>query len=289
MSRLVTFATLILTLLSAASLAPALAEEEARPDSRILSDKWGFGLGGFVLDFDTTASVNTGTVIGGSIGLESDLGLESDKKTFRADGFYRFNARHSLEFAYFSISRDGASILDERIEFVDEDGETVIFDVGADVESEFLTRMFKATYRYTFVNNGRTEAGFNAGLSTYKFGLRIAGEATINDGTGQEEVVFDEAETSIIAPVPTFGMFVTHAFKPRLILRMRAEFFDISVGDYTGRVVDTQVLLDYFVSRRVGLGVGFNTIDINVQRKGDQPFRVGYKQTGLLGYVSFVF
>jgi len=277
--------------LAATATFPVLADDEtdSRPPARILSDRWGIGVGGILADFDTSAVVSAGTVVGGVIRLESDLGLEDDKSTFRIDGFYRFNPRHSLVGSYFGLSRDGSSILDARIEFMDEDGETVVFDVGADVETEFGTRNFKVTYRYSFVNDGRTEAGFTAGFSTYKFDLKIAGDATVDDGTGGEDIVFDEASQDILAPVPGIGLFVTYAFRPNLVLRMYAEFVDLQISGYSGRVVDTAVTLDYFVSRHVGIGIGTNVVDIDVSRSGDLPFNVRYKQSSATWYVGFVF
>lgn len=265
-----------------ASAGPALAEAGDRPDTRVLDDKWGVSLGGYAVDFQTTAAVGTGTFIGTVIRLEDDLSVDSNKTTFRLGGFYRFKKRHGIEIGFFDLNRSGSTIIDEQIEF-----QGVVYDVGAEINSTFDAQLFKATYRYSFINSGKTEAGFSAGLSTYWFDIALDGEATVEENRQVYEEV--RTETDLLAPVPSLGMFITHAITPKLLLHLRAQFFDLSVGDYSGRLIDTSFSFDYYFTRHFGIGLGGNTNDIRYENMGDKPYTVDYSQSGLIWYLTGVF
>jgi hypothetical protein len=85
-------------------------------------------------------------------------------------------------------------------------------------------------------------------------------------------------------------MFVHHAFRPNLIIGLRASVLNLDVGDYLGRVVNSGVTLDGFFSKHVGIGIGTNTSDIQFDSAGgDTPFRVAYRQSGFTGYLTFGF
>jgi hypothetical protein len=261
---------------------PTFAEDGNQKEARLISDKAGISLGGFLVDFTTEAAAGFGTVVGTVIRLEDDLSIDDSKATFRLGGFYRFGKRHALDVSFFDLNRRGATVIDEQIEF-----EGVLYDVGARVDSQFDIQLFRVSYRHSFVNNGKTEAGFAAGLSTYWFDLMLDGEATINEARQTAERV--RAETDILAPVPTVGMFIHHAFTPKWILRMRAQFFDLDVGDFTGRLIDAEATMDYYFTRHFGIGLGLNTTDIRYEDNGDDPYSIDYRQGGLVWYLSGVF
>ena len=277
--RLATIAILTV-LVCAVGNPPTLAESE----TRVVDDKLVFRLGGYLTDFKTDASVGSGGVFGTALRLEDELLLDEDRSVARLDGFFRFNERHSLEFGFWSLNRTGLTAIDEQILF---DGNTFAIDVT--VASKFDTSWFRAGWRFSALRTERGEAGFSAGLSAYEFKVGLAGEATVSDGVGGTTLAAIRAEEDIIAPVPTVGMFVTYAFKPKLILLLKADFLKLEVGDLEGNVLDTRVLLEWYFSKHFGLGVGTNTTEIEIKDVGDDPFSVDYRQSGFLGYVTVAF
>lgn len=253
---------------------PALAAEE----SRLLASRGGFTVGGFLVDFDTEIQAGR-ELLGTNIDLENDLALESDQTTFRIDGFYRFAPVHALDVGYFSIGRNGSAVLDKEIEFDD-----VVYGPGR-VDTTFDVKLFRVAYRHSFVNNGKTEAGFTAGLSAYDFNAGIEGVVFVN---GVENSASTDA--GVLAPVPTVGMFVHYAILPNLVLQLDANFFRLnSISDYSGRLVDTRATLDWFFVRNVGIGGGINNTDLNFKKNSGDTFAVNYRQSGFLGYVTFAF
>jgi hypothetical protein len=195
---------------------------------------------------------------------------------------YRWRPKHTFVFAYFLLDRKGRSVLDERIEFDD-----LAFDVGAEVSSRFASQIYGGGYRYSFVNTGRSEAGLAFGLSFYDFELELEGSAIAVGDTASASAEFQGAEGNLLAPVPSIGIFLDHAFTPNFIFRSGATFLDVTIGDYTARVVDTHLLLEYFFWRDLGLLFGGSGTDIGVESRGDKPLVVSYRQSGVIFALSY--
>ena len=270
-------------LLLAAGL-PVLAASGSGDETRVVDDKWVIAVGGYLTDFKTDASFGSGSALGTSIRFEDQLGLDADQSVVRLDGLKRFGDRHSIGFGLWTLNRDGVASIDEQIEF---DGNT--FDVGVDLNTQFDTGWFRVDWRYSLLRNDKGEAGLSAGLSVYEFETSVEGLATVSDGMGGTILQATRAADDVLAPVPTVGMFMNYAFRPNLILRVKADFLDLDVGDFEGKVTDTTFLFEWYFSRHAGVGVGLNRSDIDVRNVGDNPFLIDFSQSGLLGYFSFTF
>jgi hypothetical protein len=247
---------------------------------RIVGDRWYVSAGGFLVDFNTEASVGLAGGLGSLIRVEDDLGVDENKSTFRVDARYRFRPNHTLEFGLFLLDRTGSSAISETIEFQD-----LVFDVGAAIASRFETDLYGAAYRYSFINDGRTEAGLLGGLSIYRFRFGVEGQARVGGQTAE----FEEAADEILAPIPVVGIFVDHAFSPKFVMRSGASFFRISIGDFSGRLVETRLAFDYFFWKKVSVGTGIASSSVDVQTTGDDAFAVSYFQTGLLFNAGIAF
>jgi len=252
-------------------------------DSRVLSDRGGINLGGYLVDFRTSASIGVGGVLGGYVELENQLGLPDSKNIARLDGFYRFASKHAINYGLLGVSRDGQGVLSESIEFED-----VTFEAGALVTSEIDMALLRATYQYSFSNDGKLNAGLEVGLASFYFDLQAEGIGTVDNGQGGTVEEFRTVQTDLIAPVPEIGFFLQYALRPRLIVRARAAFFDLSIGDHSGRLLDTGINLDWYFNQHFGIGVGFDGVDLRYENAGENPVRIDYQFSGLLFYFSGV-
>jgi len=259
----------------------------SRPDysrAPILTDRWGFSLGGFLIDFETDAAVGSGGLLGSFIRFEEKLGLDEDKSVFRVDGFYRFNHRHGFEVGYWQLKRDGHTFLEEEIDF---EGITYI---SADIRSRWDTSWLKLAWRFALINSERGEAGIGVGLNTYDWDLGLKGEALIEGDDGQQKIETVVTSSHIIAPIPSMTLFLNYAVTPRLLFRVRADLLDLKVGDFDGKVLDMQAGVEWYFTHRVGLGASYNSTEINLKvNDEDNPYRIDYDQSGIYVYMSFVF
>jgi hypothetical protein len=283
------FAVVIVSILAACVLgaAPALADPLPGQDqeSRVLSDRLNISLGYFEPNFSTTVAAGFGGVLGAFINVERQLQMNESLGVFRLDGFYRFNARHAIDWTYSTLNRDGITVIDESIEFGDPPQE---FRVGAVVASKFNTTLFATNFKFSFINNGKVDAGVSAGLFTYEYDLQLAGKAAVLDPPG--EPVSDQlADTRLLAPLPAFGMFVDYAIRKNLVFRGNVRALNIEFGDFTGKFLDTKFTLDWYFYKHLGIGIGAARTSIDFRDDGDDPFRVTYEYGGFMAYLAIAF
>jgi len=284
-----------LTLLVAAvlfTLAPistqAAWNDEQEHESRILSDRWNVWLGGFLPNFNTTVAYGSRGLLGTVIRLEDTLGLEEDLSTGKVGFFYRFSNKRAILFDYTALNRDATGTLGKDITIGEGENE-VTYSLGAIVDSTLDNDIFTVTYRHSFINNGKTEAGFTAGISAFRFDFNVAGEGEVSDGVNTETRQA-EAGDSLMIPVPAFGMYINHGFSKKWILRMNAGFLSLNIGDIEGRYLTTSVTVDYIITKHFGLGGGFTRQDVNVHSTGgDNPYLIEYRVGGPTLYFSLVF
>ena len=267
-----------LLVLIPSSAAPA----DPKQDNRVIADRWSVLAGGFLADLNTEAQVGFGGVLGSLVDLENVLDMDDNKSVARLDGLFRFNRKHAMEIGLLEIGRRSSGSLSEDIEFRD------LTFVG-NFESEFDMSLLKLGYRYSFSDDGRLNAGFSTGLSTFRFGLELSGDVEVIDPNGGGTTISgDGSEATVTAPIPFLGVFIDYAFTPKLVMRIKPEFFDLEVGDFEGRFIETRWTLDWYFSRHVGIGGGYNSTDLQFSDTGDSPFNVDYRYSGLLIYLSFV-
>jgi hypothetical protein len=277
---------MFVALLAAASLSPAAAARlpELEYDRPVVASRWGLSMGGFVVDLDTSAAVGVHGILGGILNLEEILGLDATQSLARMDGFYRFKPRHAIDVTWLSIARSSTTELGNRIDF-----DEVSFE--GFVESRIDMDLFKVTYKWSFLNNGKVNTGLIVGLSTYRLGADLRGEGRVLDIDGNPIDMTDFHETGIqvIAPVPTLGVFSDFAPKPWFVLRLSGELLDLSIGDIEGRFLDIRATMDFYFTRNVGIGIGLNQTSLEYQNRGDNPLRVNYEYGGILFYLSLAF
>jgi hypothetical protein len=274
----------VLILLWIGASDPAVAAPSSGAERRVLDDRWGISLGAYLTEVKTDASVGSSSGVGSLIRAEDQLGLDDDQSVVRMDGIFRLGKRQAIGLGLWTLNRDGQASIDEQIEF---DGN--VFDVGAELRSQFDTGWVRVDWRYNLLRTERGEAGLSAGLSVYRFDISLEGEATVSDGMGGTTLDGIKAEDDLLAPVPTVGFFLTYALRPKLFLKVKADLLDLDVGDYEGKLTDATVLVEWYFSRHAGFGLGINRSDIEVRFTGDDPFRVSLNQSGLLGYFAFAF
>ncbi len=272
---------------------PAIADplEGQERESRILSDKWYVSVGWFGADISTDVAFGFGDFIGTSIRLEDELSLAENKDSTRLGFRYRFNRKHSIALGAFELNRTATTTIDEPIEIEGPDGDGLRFNLGATVDSEIDNKILGIFYNYSLYNNGKIDAGLNFGLSTYDFGLSLAGEAELIDEDGNPigTTQARSGHSSVTAPVPVYGVFINYAIRKNVIFTFNSGALNLDVGDYEGRVADTRGSVEWFFTKHFGVGGGVTSTNVEVQKTGEDPFRVDYSYGGFLLFLSGAF
>jgi hypothetical protein len=265
-----------------ATLAPvATAQENTQPEeTRYLGDRFSIRIIGGLVNMNTDIAAGRG--LGALIDLEDVLGFDEQISSFGLEGFYRFtkNRKHAIQFRYANFDRDAYAVLEGSVPILD-------LEFIGEVASEFVNQVAILEYQYSFINNGKTEAGISAGLAFYKYELALAGQIEIDGDPDQTE--FRSETVGVIAPVPGFGFFINHAFKKNLILEIKTSAIDLEIGEHNGRIFSTWVSLTWFFSRHVGVGVGLSGSDVAYEKQGSEKIKVDIRQSAINANLTFVF
>ena len=277
--RILGNAAIVVVVLFFTGFRPCLPAADSPEESPALTGKLVFTIGSYLTDFNTDASIGSGGIFGTFFSVEDDLGIDDDQTLGRLDGIYRFKPRHSLGFGFWTLDREGTADLAEQLEF-----NGTIYDVGAIVDSEMNTSWLRLDWRYSMLRTDKGEAGVNLGLSFYDFEFAVEGLVSFDGGITSELI---REEDDLIAPVPTVGMFLKYALKPKLIIDVSANFLDLDYEDFEGKLIETTFLVEWYFTPHFGIGGGFYGNDIEVKDTGSDPFSVEYDQTGMIGYLTF--
>jgi hypothetical protein len=265
-----------------ATLTPvATAQENTQPEeTRYLGDRFSIRIIGGLVDLNSDVAAGRG--LGALIDLEDVLGFDERISTFGLEGFYRFteNRKHMIRFGYGNFDRDAHAVIEGSVPILD-------LEFFGEVASQFVNQVAQFEYQYSFINNGKTEAGITAGLAVFKYELALAGGVVINDDPDGSK--FRSESVGVIAPVPSFGFFINQAFRKDLILEIRTSAIDLSFGEHSGRIFSTWASLTWFFSRHVGVGLGLFGSDVAYEKQGRKKIKVDIRQSAINANLTFVF
>jgi hypothetical protein len=248
-------------------------------------EKFGIQAGYFLSAVDS--GVRLGTGLGVDIDVEDLLGLDSSSSVFRVGALWRFteNRRHRLDFSWFSLNRDGTRRVLEDFSFENKDGETIVVNAGTTVDAFFDVDLYQLAYSYSFLQDDRLDL---AGL----IGVYVA---PIDVGLAVSGLVNEQGSADFTAPLPVLGLRMDIALTPRWFIRTGAQAFYLEYKRFTGSILKVNAALEYNPWEHVGIGLGFDTMRINVEAEDedwpgiDLNGKVNFNYAGLQLYLRFFY
>ena len=214
-----------------------------------ISDRFSVSLGVFLTDRESRASLNGDIPDSGTdVDLENDFGFDKSGSVFRIDGYYRFNEKHRLDFSVFDLSRKGSKQINEELIW---GGETYPIDVLVDAAMDF--NIYKLAYTWSFMQRDNGYLGVTAGVYIADIGTSIAA-----DSIGRA------SSSGTTAPLPVLGLRGQYDFSEKWSLRGSVEIFALEYGEFSGSLYDVYTGLDYQLSEHVALGLGLNSVRMNI-------------------------
>ena len=249
----------------------ASAQQIAHPG---LTDRWTLQIGAYSPKVDTTASLNgTGGRVGTSVNFEEDLNL-TDRKTMPSVlASVRLGERWKIEAEYLYLRRSGTRVISRTINWGDN-----TYPVGATVNSEFDSDIYRLSAGYSFVKDSQRELGIALGVHATDFSSSLSA-ATVGARTGET-----------LAPLPTIGFYGAYAFSPQWLVSGRVDYFSLKYEDYDGSLTNLSIGVDYRVARNFAVGLAWRHVDYDVNvTKPHYTGGIRYKFSGpaLFGVLSF--
>ena len=228
------------------------------PPKNLLTRQFTLIAGGFFSFSNTDISVNNKNT-GGSgtnINMEDDLGLDEFEATPFVEARWRITPHHRVEFGLFPLDRDGSATAETEL-IIDD----LVVPIGARVDSKLDLVLGRITYGYSFINDGKKEAGVMIGAHVVSVDYNVSLAASIGDTTTDVTSAGEE----VTAPLPHIGVMGGYAFNDNLILDGRLVGFYLSISDYTGWLLEAETKLTYMIWDNVGIGLGARYFRFNLE------------------------
>jgi len=223
----------------------------------LMNDKYWVNTGVLFAARDLDVSVD------GSIGpspkdldldFESSVGLDDTPDLLMTEFGWQFSEDWGLSLQFFRSERSVSETLQKTIEWED-----VTFEAGIDLSAASKISVTRLFFARRFWDGGRHSLRLGAGIHLLETALMVGGEATLDDMTTEYRTVAKSASF----PVPNIGAWYRYSPSNRWLLSARIDWFEASVGDYTGRVWNGTAGADYRVTEHIGVGLAYQLFEID--------------------------
>ena len=238
-------------------------------------DRFSLSFGVFFTDRETDTRIDSSIGPPGSdLDMEEILGLDKTDSVFRIDGAFRFAPKHQLNISAFDLSREATVTLLQDISV----GETM-FPAGTEVDTDFDLGIYKIDYTWRFVQRDNGFFGVTGGLYIADMDITI---------DAPNVPLIRPELNGATAPLPVLGFRGQYDFSEKWSFYADAEIFFFEYGDVDGSLYDVYAGLDYSFSEHVALGIGINSVkmDLGVS-KTDLSGALDWQYEGALLFLKF--
>ncbi len=247
-----------------------------------LSDTFALQVSAYFPRVNSTLQVNNTTGdLGTVVDFENDLGFDKNRTLPAVMGEWRPNDDWVLNAEYYAVGRSNEATLARDIIV----GDTT-FPVNGTVGAGFDSDIYRFTIGNRFYQTKNFEIGAAIGLHGTDFSTFIEGQGTVNGVAGQ----FRSESRSVFAPLPTIGLFLAWEPAPKLSIAGRFDWLSLTIDDYSGRLLNTEVSAAYRVHKNIDLGVMYRRVDYRVKvKRDDWNGEIRYTFNGPALFVQFGF
>lgn len=246
-----------------------MAAHAQRADDRI----W-IQVGVFFPKIDSDVRIDQNDLnVGTEIDLESDLGLNDNATVFNGVLGYQFARRWHVEAEYFAIGRKSTAQIDREI-IIDD----TVYPASAEVSGRLDSDIYRLSVGWSAVANEKTRVNLSLGFHVTDFLLRFEGEAEVGEDVFESTV----ESRSLLAPLPTIGIYATHSFNDRISVSARGDFFSLKIDEYDGTLWNARIGANYRFHKKFGVGAGWRltSYDVGIDGAGDLTGSIKYKFNG---------
>ena len=214
-------------------------------------------IGALLTDFDSELRINNFDDIPGSnTDLESELNIEDALEELRLDLRWRFRPRHSVDFAYYDISRSGRRIIDRELNIGDE-----TYLIGTNISSTMEFEVYKLAYAYSFSQSEKSDASVSLGLHAIDFGFEAKGKLL--------NLPVDRSASDVVLPLPVLGLQYSRRLGGPFSVNVDVDVFALEYDDYKGSLWDASLTLDVDFTEKLGGFIGYNYVDMGVESEDE--------------------
>jgi hypothetical protein len=243
---------LIAVLLACCASTAVVAEDDVHPfmtdDFYVMAGVY-YPKQDLVLSFD--ASVGSENK---EIDFNTQLGVSEHDDVFVFEGVWRYGRKWSLRLQHFQDSRSAGAVLEEDITWGDTTisaGSSII--AGSDFQ---LTRIFTGR---SFDSSLKHDVGVGFGVHWMKTSAFV-----------ERDFITSFAETSAVSasgPLPNIGTWYSYSPSEKWFFGTRLDWFEASVGDYAGGLINFSAGVNYQFFDHVGIGLNYQHFRLDADVK----------------------
>lgn len=246
---------LIMGLLSLAAPAFAQQADEYHP---YFTREFGLGAGAFFMNKDIELRVN-GRDPGDNIELDEVARLDNDDVSGALTFRWQFGEKWGFSAQAWGANESGGATLTEDVHWED-----VVFQEGTFAKAGYdltVVRLFLGRKVWERPNQ---ELGVGVGAHWMEFDAFLEGQILTSMG----DTEFHRGKVEAEFPLPNFGAWYVWSWSPKWALMARLDWLDVSIGEYSGGLWNSQVGLNWQVFDHFGVGFFYSgfVIDADVTR-----------------------
>lgn len=221
---------------------------------------------------DTQVSLQGSGELGDLIDLETDLGLDARSALPDLDFYWRINDDWVLNAQFYALSRKASTMLDRELTIDD-----ITYPVNAEVDARLTTRIYEASIGLLLLQRPKFEFGPTLGLHLTSFTFEAEGQGSVGGVSG----TYSTRRRQIWAPLPTVGGFILWRPTEKLQLETRVDWLSLSIDEYRGAILNTEVGASYRIRPRINLGMLYRYVDYDLEvRRSKWTGEANYQFSG---------
>ena len=266
--------TIFLMIFCCLLVAPIVASEDASVHP-FLTSKYSVDIGVFSPTKELAFRADgTAGVPGTDIDFDEQFNLGHNEDAFAIEFIWRFGTKWSLRLQNFKLSRDQHAVLEEDIQWGDD-----VIQAGSSVTAGSNFELVRVFFARSFDTDPQYDYGIGVGLHWLNIGAFI-----------ERDLITSFGETSAVSasgPLPNIGTWYYYSPSEKWYVGGRLDWFEASVGDYSGGLVNFAVGANYQLFEYFGVGVKYQifTLDVDVD-KNDWRGRAEAEYSGLFIHIS---
>jgi hypothetical protein len=230
----------------------AFAESEVHP---FLSSKFTIQAGYYYPTQDLRLRVD-GSLGGENVEFDFDeqINLPQEDDVFTLEMTWRFGKKWSLRMQHFQENRRHSAVLDADIEW----GDTVIL-AGSSVFAGSNFKLTRAFLGRSLDANPQYDYGLGIGVHRIEIDAFIGEDIMINFG--------ETSSVSATGPLPNIGGWYYYSPSADWYFGGRLDWFQVSIGDYAGGLVNFSAGANYQLFEHFGIGLNYQIFSLNADVK----------------------
>lgn len=236
----------------------AVAQAEIHP---YLTDKLVVYAGLFVPKNDFELRID-GSIGGENLGFdfEKEFDFPTNDEIFNAELNWRFGEKWSLRTQYFKSGRDNSVLLENTIEWGDEE-----FVIGTTARALTDLGILRLFFGRALTTSDNVDAGIGIGVHYIDLGAAVIGTIDV----GGMPVADTKRSVSASGPMPNIGGWYSWSWSRKWAFTSRLDWLDASVGDLRGGITNLSAGVNYQLFDHVGLGLNYQDFTVHLRSHED--------------------